>query len=42
MFVESGSEAGLQIRTIETVTQAMTRTGVGGGDLYGAVDDSRE
>jgi hypothetical protein len=29
VFVESGSEAGLQIRTIETVTQAMTRTGVG-------------
>ena len=28
--------------TIETVTQAMTRTGVGGGDLSGAVDDSRE
>ena len=26
----------------ETVTQTMTRTGVGGGDLSGAVDDSRE
>ena len=40
--VQSGSEAGLQIGTMETVTQAMTQTGVGGGDLSGAVDDSRE
>jgi hypothetical protein len=42
LFVQSGSGAGLQIRTIETVTQTMTRTGVGGGDLSGTVDDSRE
>jgi hypothetical protein len=30
------------MRAIETVMQAMTRTGVGGGDVSGAVDDSRE